>query len=84
MPYYLLFDPRKQELTLYRHDGKRYVAVKRQREGRLELPELDLGMALLDGWVRFWYKGKLLPVTTELQIQLDEIWHEGTRPARTR
>ena len=28
-------------------------------------------MALLDGWVRFWYQGVLLPLPAELQRELD-------------
>jgi Uma2 family endonuclease len=76
VPYYLLFDPRKQKLTLYRHNGKRYVAVKPNDEGRLAVPELDLEMAILDEWVRFWYKGEMLPLPAELLQALDETRRE--------
>ena len=34
------------------------------------IPELDLTIKLLDGWTRFWWKGKLLPITLELQAKV--------------
>jgi Uma2 family endonuclease len=67
VPYCLVFHPDAQEVTLYRHNGRRYVSVKPNEQDRLALPELDLEVALLDGWVRFWYKGRLLPLPAELQ-----------------
>jgi Uma2 family endonuclease len=72
VPYYLLFYPDNQELTLYHHNGKRYVSVKPNADGRYAIPELDLELALLDGWVRFWYQGELLPLPADLQRALDE------------
>jgi Putative restriction endonuclease len=72
VPYYLLFYPDNQELTLYRQKGKKYVSVRPNAAGRYAIPKLDLEMALLDGWVRFWYRGALLPLPGELQQQLDE------------
>lgn len=73
VPYYLLFDPRKQKLSMYHHDGKRYVALEPNAADRLEIPELDLEMAILDGWVRFWYKTKLLPLPADMQKDLEEV-----------
>jgi Uma2 family endonuclease len=72
VPYYLLFYPHAQQLSLFHHNGRRYVRVKPNAQGRLALPELDLEMALLDGWVRYWYKGELLPLPGELLRALDE------------
>jgi Putative restriction endonuclease len=72
VPYYLLFYPDNQELTLYHHNGKRYVSVKPNADARYAIPELDLELALLDGWVRFWYQGELLPLPADLQRALDE------------
>jgi len=71
-PYCLFFRPEMQKLDLYRHDGQKYAAVKPNRHGRLAIPELDLEIALLDGWVRFWYLGKLLPLPAEMQRDLDK------------
>jgi Uma2 family endonuclease len=70
--YYLLFYPENQELTLFRHTGKKYVTVKPNKAGRFAIPHLELEMALLDGWVRYWYQGKLLPLPADLQRELDE------------
>lgn len=72
VPYYLTFYPDDQELTLYRHTGKKYVAVPPNKQGRCALPELDLEVALLDGWVRYWHKGALLPLPGDLQRDLDQ------------
>jgi Uma2 family endonuclease len=72
VPYYLVFYPDNQDLTLYQLKGKRYISVKQNRRGRHAIPELDLEVALLDGWVRFWYQGELLPLPADLQRDLDE------------
>jgi Uma2 family endonuclease len=70
VPYYLLFAPDVQELTLYRHTGEKYLTVIPNGNGRLALQELELEVALSDGWVRFWFRGKLLPLPAELLQQL--------------
>jgi Uma2 family endonuclease len=72
IPYYLLFYPDIQELTLYHHDGQRYVTVVPDDRGRRAIPELELEVGLQDGWVRFWYQGQLLPLPAELDRQLQE------------
>jgi Uma2 family endonuclease len=72
VPYYLLFYPDTQDLTLFHHSGQRYASVTPNDGRRLALPELDLELALLDGWVRFWYQGKLLPLPADLQRQLNK------------
>jgi Uma2 family endonuclease len=80
--YYLIFYPDNQELTLYRHNKRKYVSVKPNRHGRYAVPELDIEVALLDGWVRFWYKGELLPLPAELQRQLDDVKHQANADKR--
>jgi Uma2 family endonuclease len=72
VPYYLIFYPDNQELTLYHLKGKKYASVKPNRRGRYAIPELDLEVALVHGWVRFWYEGELLPLPAELQRELDD------------
>jgi Uma2 family endonuclease len=71
VPYYLIFYPDNQELTLYRHSGKRYVSVNPNMSGRLPISELDVEVGLLDGWVRYWHKEELLPLPADLQRELD-------------
>jgi len=73
VPYYLLFAPHEQEVTLYRHTGERYVSVPANEHGRHTLPELELEMALLDGWVRYWFRGELLPLPGDLLSRVDEL-----------
>lgn len=70
VPYYLLFYPDNQDLTVFRHTGRKYVSVKPNEHGRLAIPELDLEAALLDGWVRFWFRGELLPLPGDLLRQV--------------
>jgi hypothetical protein len=72
VPYYLMFYPDNEELTLYTLKRGKYVSVKPNKNGRLAIPKLDLEVALLDGWVRFWYKGKLLPLPADLQREVNE------------
>jgi hypothetical protein len=73
VPYYLVFYPDGQELTLYRHNKRKYVTVRPNQHGRYAIPELDLEVALLDGWVRYWYQGELVPLPEELQRKLNEV-----------
>jgi Uma2 family endonuclease len=64
--YYLLFAPESQVLSLYRHTGKRYLRVRPNAEGRCEITELELEVGLHDGWMRYWFRGKLLPLPAEM------------------
>jgi Uma2 family endonuclease len=72
VPYYLLFHPDHQELTLYRHTGERYVSVPPDAHGRCALPELELEVGLHERWVRFWFRGELLPLPADLLRERDE------------
>jgi hypothetical protein len=89
VPYYLVFYPDNQELTLYRHTGRKYRTVTPNENGRYPIPELELELGLLEGWVRFWFRGELLPLPAELQEELDqtrrlleEERHRADREAR--
>ena len=83
VPYCLFFRPEAQKLDLYHHDSEKYCLVAPNRHGRLPIPELDLEVGLLNGWVRFWYQGKLLPLRAELQHDLDKV-KEDLEEARKR
>jgi Uma2 family endonuclease len=72
VPYYLLFYPEDEELTLYRHNGRKYVSVKPNGQGRYAIAELELEIGILDGWARYWYQGALLPLPAELLHDLEE------------
>jgi Uma2 family endonuclease len=78
VPYYLVFYPEAKELTLYRHNRRKYVAVRPNEQGRYPIAELDLEPGLQDGWVRYWYKGELLLLPAEL---LEEV-KKARRQAR--
>jgi Uma2 family endonuclease len=73
VPYHLLFFSDAPDLMLFRHNKRRYVSVKPNRQGRLALKELELEMALVDDWVRFWFRGELLPLPAELLHELEEV-----------
>ena len=72
IPYYLTHEP--DELRLYRleFDGS-YSRVKANREGRLEIPDLETEVGLVDGWARFWFRRKLVPLPEELQSENKEL-----------
>jgi Uma2 family endonuclease len=72
VPYYLLFYPDAVEMSLYQLRGRKYRSVKPNENDRFALVELDVEVALLDDWVRYWYKGELLPLPADLQLDLDE------------
>ena len=78
VPYYLLFYPDAQELSLYKLNKRKgkYVSVHPDDAGHYAIGELDLTIALLDGWARYWWKGKLLPLPTELQAELVQVRKE--------
>jgi Uma2 family endonuclease len=76
VPFFLLFYPDGPDLTLYRHNGKKYVSVIANDNGRHPLPKVEMEIAILDGWVRYWYQGKLLPLPADLQRDLDETRQE--------
>ncbi len=85
VPYYLRFYPDNQEMTLYRHTGRKYVSVKPNEEGRCAIPELEIEVGLLDGWMRFWFRGELLPLPADLQRQVEQLKQrlaEAERQAR--
>jgi Uma2 family endonuclease len=78
VPYYLLFQPDVEELTLYRHTTRKYVSVKPNEHERYEISELELEVALLDGWVRFWFRSELLLLPGDLLRQRDEERRRAT------
>jgi Uma2 family endonuclease len=76
VPYYLIFDPEEQSLLLYHlHEG-RYLPVEENSRGRLPIPEIEVEVGLLEGWVRFWFRGDLLPIPAELREQAHKLRQE--------
>ena len=73
VPYYLLFVPASEEMVLFRHNRRRYVTVVPNEQGRAAIAELDLELGLLGGWVRFWFRGELLPLPGDLLRQMDQL-----------
>ena len=71
VPYYLLFYPDNEEMTLFRLGNKGYGAARPNAAGRVAVPELELEAGLLGGWVRFWFRGELLPLPGDLLVERD-------------
>jgi Uma2 family endonuclease len=82
VPYYLLFAPGEEELTLYRHNGEKYASVVPDENGRCAIAELELAVGLLDGWVRFWHRGELLPLPADLLRSLEKTQQQLTEMTR--
>jgi Uma2 family endonuclease len=82
VPYYLLFYPDNRELTLFHLRSRKYRSVTPNEQGRHAIAELDMEVALLDDWVRFWFKGELLPLPADLLQDLDETRHQLRRMKR--
>jgi Uma2 family endonuclease len=76
IPYYLLFYPDADELTLFRLGEKGYTAVRPNGFGRYSIPELELEVALLDKWMRYWFRGALLPLPGDLLLERDAALKE--------
>ncbi len=84
VPYYLVFYPDSEDLTLYHLKASKYRTVKPNDQGRYAIPELKLEVAILDGWVRLWLEGELLPLPADLQREVDQLKEqlaEGRRQA---
>ena len=73
VPYYLLFYPETQDLSLFHRGANQYVTVTPNDAGRLAIPELDLEVAIQEGWARYWYRGKLLELPADLQRAIDKM-----------
>jgi Uma2 family endonuclease len=70
VPYFLVFCPDNQDLGLYRYAKRGYQELLPDANGRYPVPELELEVGLLDGWVRLWHRGALLSLPAELRSQL--------------
>src|SRR5262249_28673783 len=80
VPYSLTFYPDEQELTLYHRNRSRYVSVKPNANGRLLIAELEIEVAILADWARYWFRGELVRLTAELQTAVDK-WKQRAAKA---
>jgi hypothetical protein len=76
VPYYLVLLPEEPGLMLYRHGGRKYGLVKPDKRGRCAVPDLNLEIGIEERWARFWHRGRLLPLPTDLQDELDVAQEE--------
>jgi hypothetical protein len=67
VPYFLYLEGDALALFAFLNDG--YAAVAKSAHGRFAIPELELEVALHDGWVRYWFRGELVPLPGEVLKQ---------------
>lgn len=70
IPYYLLFEPDERSLKVFHLEDGKYVPVEQNAAGRLAIPDLELEVGVIDGWVRYWHRGVLPALPGELANQL--------------
>lgn len=75
VPYYLVFYPDPQELSLFRLGNRKYVSVPENQLGRHAIPELEIEVAVQEGWVRYWFRGELLALPAEREAVLTDTLH---------
>lgn len=67
MPYYVMFEPHKELLSVYRlNSRKRFSSVRPNGDERYAIPELELEVGLIDNWMRYWFRGRLVPLPDEM------------------
>ncbi|MGL4553758.1 MAG: Uma2 family endonuclease [Gemmataceae bacterium] len=71
VPYYLLGYPDNEEMTLFALRGAKYQAVVPDDAGRVAIPELEVQAGLINEYVRFWFRGELLPRGYDIPDILD-------------
>ncbi|OWK38604.1 Uma2 family endonuclease [Fimbriiglobus ruber] len=74
VPYYLLFEPHKRQLVLFKlNTRKKYATVHPTAAERYPIPELELEIGLMDDWVRYWFRGELLALPAELAAEVEDM-----------
>lgn len=81
VPYYLIADPERDEFVLLKLNGT-YTEAPTNDAGRFLIPELELEVGVIDGWVRYWYQGELLQLPGELLSQLEETRRRARQQQR--
>jgi Uma2 family endonuclease len=71
IPYYLIFSLEARELLLYRLTAAgKYGLVRPDAHDLHWLPELGVGVTVYQRWVRYWWRGRMLPLTGEIARQV--------------
>ncbi len=74
-PYYL-HSPTAAELSVFRLGDGEYTAVRPNAAGRHAMPELELEVGLLGEWVRYWFRGELVPLPGDVLAELAKLREE--------
>jgi Putative restriction endonuclease len=84
VPYCLMYYPEREDLKVWRHNDQEYELIPANAQGRFAIAALELEVGLVDGWVRYWFQGELLPLPAELlhrAEQADRRAEEANRRA---
>lgn len=65
IPYYLRVYPHDGRIAMYSLRDDRYTAAQLNAEGRFAVPELESEFGVVDGAVRVWFRGELVPLIAE-------------------
>ena len=84
VPYYLIFYPDNQELSLFRHNGTEYVSVKPDAAELCAIPELEMAVSLVEGWARYWFRGEMIALPADIQHDLDRTRRKLVSVSRAR
>ncbi len=66
VPCVVVFDPEQHGLELHRLVGGMFVPAGVNAVGRCEVPELELELGVVEGSMRFWFRGERVPLPGEL------------------
>jgi len=64
--YYLVFHPETKDLRVFHLESDGYTLLSQNARGRIEIPELEVELAVHDDWVRFWFRGTLMALPRDL------------------
>lgn len=66
VPYVVRFDPESGQLAVQHLIGSLLVPCDISAAGRAGIPELELELGVIDGVLRFWFRGELVPLPAEV------------------
>jgi len=70
VPYYLCAYPIEKRLTLYRLVDGKYREVAPNEAGRHPIADLEVEVGWHEGWMRFWFRGKMVPTPGEMYTEM--------------
>lgn len=72
VPYVVVFDPESERLELQHMIGGMLVPSSVNAAGRADIPELGIELGVLDGQMRFWFRGEVIPLPADVLPEREE------------